>query len=70
MCWCSVASRAQLFATPWDCTHDIYAVCDANGKYGVINAKGNLVLDYQYESIGIDYARRNIHEDFIYVRDY
>ena len=26
MCWCSVASRAQLFATPWDCSSPDFSV--------------------------------------------
>ena len=47
---------------------EMYAVCDDNGKYGLINDKGELVLDYQYEDIVVvpeDYD----HDFYIIVKN-
>lgn len=50
-------------------THVAYAVCDDNGKYGLINAKGELVLDYQYDDIEVEYAVIYKHDLYYIVKD-
>ena len=47
---------------------EMYAVCDDNGKYGLINDKGEIILDYQYEDIGVVPANYS-HEMFIIVKN-